>query len=113
MTLKDIYYTIRPMAALHADEKFRVPPVVYFLIAALVSVVGGLASGFEIWLLAGFTPDNSGGSLIFVFGSCIMSLLSFVLGLFWKNRAVFYGLNSFTFLTVFLLITSIRITKTA
>jgi hypothetical protein len=113
MTLKDIYYTIRPMAALHADEKVSVPPVVYFLIAALVSVVGGLASGFEIWLLAGFAPDNSGGSLIFVFGSCIMSLLSFVLGLFWKNRAVFYGLNSFTFLTIFLLITSIRITKTA
>jgi hypothetical protein len=113
MTLKDIYYKIRPMAALRADEKVSMPPVVYFLIAALVSVVGGLASGFEIWILAGFSPDNSGGSLIFVFGSCIMSLLSFVLGLFWKNRAVFYGLNSFTFLTVFLLITSIRITKTA
>jgi hypothetical protein len=30
-----------------------------------------------------------------------------------KNRAVFDGLNSFTFLTVFLLILSIRITKTA
>jgi hypothetical protein len=113
MTLKDIYYTIRPMASLRGDEKFIVPPVVYFLIAAFVSVVGGLASGFEIWILAGFSPDNSGGTLIFLFGSCIMSLLSLVLGLFWKNKAVFYGLNSFTFLTVILLILSIKITKTA
>jgi hypothetical protein len=75
------------MAALRVDEKVTFPPVVYFLIAAFVSVVGGLATGFEIWILAGYSPDNSGGALIFVFGSCIMSLLSFVLGLFWKNRA--------------------------
>lgn len=113
MTLKEIYYTIRPMAALRAGEKFSVPPVVYFPVAAFVSVVGGFASGFEIWILAGFRPDNSGGTLIFVFGSCIMSLLSFVLGLFWKNRSVFYGLNFFTFLTVILLALSINITKNA
>jgi hypothetical protein len=113
MTPKEIYYKIRPMAALRAGEQFSVPPAVYFLIAAFVSVVGGIASGFEIWILTGFNPDNSGGSLIFVFGSCIMSSISFVLGLFWKNRPVLYGLNLFTFLTVFLLILSIIKTKMA
>ena len=113
MTLKKIYYTIRPMAALRADEKLRVTPFVYFMVAAFVSVVAGLASGFEIWILAGYSPDNSGGTLIFLFGSCIVSILSLMLGLFWKNRAVFYGLNSFTFLTIFMLILSIRITKNA
>ena len=107
MTLKEIYYTIRPMAALRTEEKFSVPPAACFLIATVVGVIGGVASGFEMWILAGFSPDNSGGTLIFVFGSCAMSLLSLVLGLFWKNRAVFYGLNSFTLLTVFLLILSI------
>ena len=40
-----------------------------------------------------------------------MSLLSIVLGLFWKNRAIFLGLNSFTILTVSLIILSIVITK--
>lgn len=113
MTLKEIYYTIRPMAALRADKKFSIPPAVYFSVAAFVSVMGGFASGFEIWILAGFSPDNSGGTLIFVFGSCTMSLLSFVISLFWKNRSVFYGLNFFTLLTVILLTLSIRITKTA
>ncbi len=113
MTLKDIYYKMRPMAALRADERLSVAPVVWFLSAAFVSVVVGVASGFQIWVLAGFSPENSGGTLIFVFGSCVMSLLSIVLGLFWKNRAIFYGLNSFTFLTVLLLILSIRITRTA
>jgi len=104
---KDIYYAIRPMAALRPEQAFRVPPAVYFLFAAFVSVAGGIASGFVIWFWAGFNPDNSGGSMIFVFGSCIMSLLSIVLALLWKNRAVFYGLNLFTFLTVFFLILSI------
>jgi hypothetical protein len=113
MTLKQIYYAARPMAALRAGEEFRVPPAVYFIAAAVVSVIGGVAIGFEMWILAGFSPDNSGGTLIFVFGSCTMSLLSFVLGLFWKNRAVLYGLNSFTVLTVFLLLLSIVKNKLA
>jgi len=111
MTLKEIYYAARPMAAHRAREEFRVPPAISFIAAAVVSVIGGVACGFEMWILAGFRPDNSGGTLIFVFGSCAMSILSLVLGFVWKNRAVLYGLNSFTFLTVLLLLLSIVKTK--
>ena len=109
MTLKQFYYSIRPMAAARANEKFSAPPALYlFLAAAFVSVMGGFASGFGIWLLVGFSPDNSGGSLIFVFGSCTMTLLSLVLAQFWKNQAALYGLNLFSFLTVLLITLSIR-----
>jgi hypothetical protein len=113
MTLKEIYYKMRPMAVLRSNEKFRVPPAVYFLTAAFVSVVGGFTSGFGMWLMAGFNPENSGGTLIFVFGSCTMSLVSLVLALFWKNKAVFYGLNLFTFLTVVFLILSLATSRRA
>jgi hypothetical protein len=107
MTLREIYHVIRPMAALRAGEKTRVPSFVWFLAAALVSVVGGVASGCAAWSAAGFSPDNSGGTLILILGSCFLSLLAVVIALFWKNRAVFYGLNVFTLLTVGWLVLSI------
>lgn len=107
MTLKELYYTIRPLAALRAGEPFRVHPVIYLMVAAVVSVIGGVASGLGICILIGLELDRSGVPLIYLFGSCTMSLLALVLCLFWKNRAVFYGLNTFTFLTVLLSILAV------
>ena len=96
------------MAGNQDYEQFRAPRACYpFLAAAFVSVTGGFVTGFWIWLMAGYSPDNSGGTLIFVFGSCAMSLLSLVLAGFWRNKAVFYGLNFFTFLTISIVILSI------
>lgn len=100
MTLKDLYHTIRPMAALRVGHNPSLSAVVIFPIGAVTSVFGGIASGFAMWLQLGYTPETSGGSLIFIFGSCVMSFLSLAVSLFWRNRSFFYGLNFLTFLTI-------------
>ncbi|MBK1791326.1 hypothetical protein JIN82_09205 [Persicirhabdus sediminis] len=97
------------MAALRSGEKRPIPPAVYFVIAAIFSLLAGLIIGYEIWILTGYSPDNSGGSIILIAGSLTMSLLSAILYLFWPKKPVLFGLNTYTLITIILLVRSISI----
>ncbi len=110
MDLKEFYYRIRPLARVRAEQRIlwaesdhkKQPthPAIGFIIGAFFSLVGGLFGGTALWLAAGFSPDNSGGTPIFIFGSIAMSLISLPVYVIWKHRGTFYGLNAFTALTM-------------
>lgn len=109
MDLKKLYYQIRPLAKVRAEQRLLwvsgyskkpVHPLIGFVLAACFSLVGGGIGGVSLWLFLGFSPENSGGTLIFIGGSIIMSIISVFSYAIWKHRGVFYGLNAFTTLTV-------------
>jgi hypothetical protein len=110
MSLKELYHRIRPLAKWHAEqqgERLPMDPVVAFVLAAFFSVFGGLFGGFALWINLGFTPENSGGTLILIGGALLMTVLSAVIYAIQKSRAVFYGLNAFTVLTLINLVSSL------
>ena len=116
MTLKSIYYKIRPMAKLHSGEvklhsekRLKVHPIVPFFISSFISVIVGFFGGAFLWLSVGFNPDNSGGTFIFILGAILMSFISILVYLVNKNRYIFYGLNFFTILVCLLFVISIII----
>jgi hypothetical protein len=82
-------------------------PVVAFILAAFCSLIGGLFGGFALWINLGFNPDNSGGAHILIGGALLMTVLSSFIYAMQKNRAVFYGLNAFTALTLISLVSSL------
>jgi len=110
MDLKELYYRLRPLARVQAEQRLlwaesehsKKPfnPVIGFALAALFSFAGGLFGGFSLWISLGFSPETSGGTFVFIGGSMIMSLISVFAYAIWKHRGVFYGLNAFTGLTL-------------
>jgi len=75
-------------------------PVFSFVLATFCSMIGGFFGGFCLWINLGFNPDNSGGTFIFIGGAILMSVVSVIAYATWKRRAVFYGLNVFTGITL-------------
>ena len=108
MTLKTIYYRIRPMAEDKSTRPYNIHPIVYFAGSSCFSLVGGFIGGVELWFNAGFTPENSGGTMIFILGAIPISIISIVVYFIQKNRWVFYGLNTFTLIALLLLLLSIK-----
>jgi hypothetical protein len=100
MKIQDIYYKIRPMAKLHSGEKLKIHPIAQFIISATASLLIGFFGGTFLWLSVGFNPDNSGGTFIFILGSILSSSISIA---FIKKKAIFYGMNMFTFIVCILL----------
>jgi hypothetical protein len=105
MNFEALYYRIRPLAKLRAEqcresggrkESSSRHPVLSFLTGAFCSVVGGIFGGFVIWINLGFNPENSGGTLIFLSGAILMSSISVLAYAMSKDRYIFYGLNVFT-----------------
>jgi len=116
MNIEELYYRIRPLAKLRAEQRResggrKEPslrhPMFSFLAGAFCSVVGGIFGGFVIWINLGFSPDNSGGALIFPGGAILMSSISVLAYSLTKDRAAFYGLNLFTGLVLIGLISSV------
>lgn len=116
MNIEELYYRIRPLAKLRAEqcresggrkEPSSRHPMFSFLTGAFCSVVGGVFGGFVIWINLGFTPDNSGGALIFPGGAILMSSISVLAYTLSKDRAAFYGLNLFTGLVLTGLLSSV------
>ena len=109
MNLRDLYYRLRPLAKVRAERRYevdpnheRVPmhPAASFVLSASCSLIGGFVGGVFLWFALGFNPENSGGTFIFLGGAILMSVISVVSYALFKNRAVFYGLNAFTALTL-------------
>lgn len=110
MTLQELYHRVRPLAKWHAEQQAEgtpIDPVVAFILAAFCSLVGGLFGGFALWINLGFNPDNSGGAFVFIGGALLMTFLSSVIYAWQRKRAVFYGLNAFTALTLVNLVSSL------
>lgn len=110
MTLQELYHRIRPLAKWHAEQqgkRSRMDPVAAFILAAFCSLVGGLFGGFSLGISLGFTPETSGGTLVFISGALLMTVLSSIIYAIQKRRAVFYGLNAFTALTLISLVSSL------
>lgn len=106
MKVKELYYRIRPLARWRAEQralwedsehpKHSTHSAIGFVLCAFFSLFGGFFGGMMLWFAAGFSPDNSGGTLIFIFGSILMSLISVIAYGIWQHRGAFYGLNVFT-----------------
>ncbi len=99
MNIKNLYYKIRPMAQIkwNSVPSARIrKPLRTFIISAIVSLLGGFWGGFFLWISFGFSPENSGGTILLFLGGTFMSLGSLVVLIFKRSRPLFYGLNTFT-----------------
>ena len=88
------------MVKLHSVEKLKIHPIVQFIMSAIASLLIGFWGGAFLWFSVGFNPDNSGGTFIFILGAILTSSISIA---FIKKKAIFYGMNMFTFIVCVLL----------
>ncbi len=110
MNLKSVYYSLRPLARVSRerrnlwsapkDEKKPMHPIIGFMLGSVLSIFGGFLGGGIIWGALGLSPD--GWSCLFTAQFLCHSILIVVRT---KNRGLFYGVNLFTVLTLWLLFT--------
>ncbi len=71
-----------------------------YILCAIPSIYIGLFGGMIFGSLLGFRREDCSWIGYYLCGSVLTAILSILIGLKWKNRAIFYGLNSFTILTI-------------